>query len=208
MKENPVDSSNSGYPTTGIPHLAPPGAGLPWLELRFARLGFGWLSRGATKESSSALIGKEQSLLQNLAGRCYGESGMKRILIDRLRGMEDSSRYWSVYMTLDHLRIVNVAIAGTIDLLAKGKRPAGTASTAQVKPDPRSTANVIDEFDGSCRLLIATAARIDPLRTAARYAHPWFGELDAAQWYFLSAFHMRLHRRQVELILRGLPEEI
>jgi DinB superfamily len=193
-------------PTTRIPKLAPPGAGLPWFELQIARIGFRWLSRRATKKASSALIGKEGTILRGMASRCTEKSGMQRILIDRLRGMEDSSRYWSVFMTLDHLRIVNGAIAKTIDLLAKGERPARIASTAAVKPDPSANAKVIDEFDASCRLLLDTAAPIDNLRTATRYAHPWFGELDAAQWYYLAGFHMRLHQRQVELILRSLRE--
>jgi hypothetical protein len=193
-------------PTTGIPKLAPPGAGLPWLELQIARVSFRWLSQHATKESSSALIGKEGTILRGLASRCTEKTGTQRILIGRLRGMEDSSRYWSVFMTLDHLCIVNSAIAKTIDLLTKGERPARAASTAQVKPDPSANAKVIEEFDASCRLLVGTAAPKDNLKTATRYAHPWFGELDAAQWYFLAGFHMRLHQRQVELILRSLRE--
>ena len=193
-------------PTTGIPELAPPGAGLPWLELQVARIGFRWLSQRATKESSSALIDKEGTILRELVSRCTEKSGMQRILIDRLRGMEDSSRYWSVFMTLDHLRIVNSAIAKTIDLLAKGKRPTRAASTAQVKPDPSANGKVIDEFHSSCQQLVGTAAPRDNLKTATHYAHPWFGELDAAQWYYLAGFHMRLHRRQVELILRNLRE--
>ena len=175
-------------PTTGIPELAPPGAGLPWIELQIARIGFRWLSQRATKESSSAQFGKEATILRGLVSRCSERSGMQRILIDRLRGMEDSSRYWSVFMTLDHLRIVNGAIARAIDLLAKGECPARAASTAQVKPDPSANAKVIDAFDASCQLLLCTAAPVDNLRTATRYAHPWFGELDAAQWYYLAGF--------------------
>jgi hypothetical protein len=207
MRSNRMESKPAKTaPTTGIPKLAPPGAGLPWLELQIARIGFRWLSQRATKESSSALIGQEGTILSGLVSRCTEKSGMQRILIDRLRGMEDSSRYWSVFMTLDHLRIVNSAIAKTIELLAKGECPTRAASIAQVKPDPSATAKVIDEFDASCRLLLGIATPIDNLRTATRYAHPWFGELDAAQWYYLAGFHMRLHQRQVELILPSLRE--
>ncbi|MBX3389322.1 MAG: hypothetical protein KF691_07680 [Phycisphaeraceae bacterium] len=38
----------------------------------------------------------------------------ERVLIPRLRGLEDSSRYWSVWMMLDHLRIVNSQVAMVI----------------------------------------------------------------------------------------------
>ncbi|HCN29134.1 MAG TPA: hypothetical protein DIT64_10345 [Verrucomicrobiales bacterium] len=41
-------------------------------------------------------------------------------------------------------------------------------------------------------------------RTDARYAHPWFGPLDETAWHALAAFHLRLHRRQIERILEGL----
>jgi len=46
--------------------------------------------------------------------------GAKRLLIPRLRGMEDSSRNWSVWMTLDHLRIIHGSFIGVIGTLVKG----------------------------------------------------------------------------------------
>lgn len=33
--------------------------------------------------------------------------GKERVLIKRITGIEDSSRFWSVYMVLDHLLIVD-----------------------------------------------------------------------------------------------------
>ena len=46
-----------------------------------------------------------------------------------------------------------------------------------------------------------------PLREACgdtTYAHPWFGPLDARGWQALAAFHLDLHRVQIERILAGL----
>jgi hypothetical protein len=39
------------------------------------------------------------------------------VLIDRVVGLEDSSRYWTVFMVLDHLRIVDEGISQIIKTL-------------------------------------------------------------------------------------------
>jgi hypothetical protein len=126
------------------------------------------------------------------------------VLIERVRGLEDSSRYWSVWMTLDHLRIIHGDVAGTIEALAKGVVPPGKASTARVKPSPEVTAAVVGEYEKSCDHLLAVVARIPDLDTAARFEHPWFGPLNAAGWHALAGTHLAIHRVQIERILAGL----
>ena len=186
------------------PKLEAPGAGLPWLELKIARLGFRLLTNRMTRKKSSARLKKECDAILELARPCTAETGSQRILIHRLRGMEDSSRYWSVFMTLDHLRIVNLGIAETIRLLGQGKVPERRADTAAVKPSPDAARDVVDDFELSCKLIERCASRVPDLKTKARYDHPWFGPLDAAGWYFLAGFHLGLHRRQIEMIIDQL----
>jgi hypothetical protein len=183
------------------PKLAKPGAGLPWLELKIANFGFHLLNRRTTREKSSALLKKECAAILELARLCPADTGSKRVLIKRLPGMEDSSRYWSVFMTLDHLRIVNLGVADTIRLLGQGKVPERKADTAAVKPSPEATVRVVDDFELSNKLIEQCAAQLPDLKTEARYDHPWFGPLDAAGWYFLAGFHQGLHRKQIEKIL-------
>ncbi|MGV3753748.1 MAG: DinB family protein [Verrucomicrobiota bacterium] len=184
--------------------LEAPGAGLPKVELLAARVIFGWQRARATKESATALIRAESEAMLRLARGCSPEEGKQRVLINRLRGMEDSSRYWSIYMTLEHVRIVNMACLGAIRSLTRGQVPERVASTAAVKPSPEVGEGVLGEFEQACDLLIKTAGGAGDIRTQARYAHPWFGPLDAAGWYLMAGFHMRLHRRQMEEILRGV----
>jgi len=76
----------------------------------------------------------ERSKIKSLYSNLTEDNAKARILIKRLPGLEDSSRYWSVYMTLDHLRIVNLSIADVITKLANGAKPKVAASTAAVKP--------------------------------------------------------------------------
>lgn len=186
------------------PKLGAPGAGLPWLELKIANLGFHLLNRQMTRAKSSALLKKECAAILDLVRPCHAETGSKRVLIKRIPGMEDSSRYWSVFMTLDHLRIVSLGVADTIRLLGQGKVPERRADTAAVKPSPDAALDVVDDFELSCKLIERCAGRVTDLNTEARYDHPWFGALDAAGWYFLAGFHLGLHRKQIEKIISQL----
>jgi uncharacterized damage-inducible protein DinB len=125
----------------------------------------------------------------------------RSVLIRRPRGLEDSSRNWSVLMTLDHLRIVHHAFIGVIGTLAQEQVPEGEASTAAVKPDPAVTTDVIGEYEASCDTLLATLASVRNFKTQARFPHPWFGQMDAHGWHALAGGHMTIHRVQIERIL-------
>lgn len=188
------------------PRLAAPGAGLPKLELLFARLLFAWKRSRGGAAHHAAVFCRERDAVLALAHSCTPEQAAARVLIPRLRGLEDSSRHWSVWMTLDHLRITNTAFAGAVRALRQGVVPERKASTAAVKPSPAVNEGVVAAFEQSCAIFLK-ASRLkegESLHTAARYAHPWFGAMDAAGWQAMTGFHMGLHRRQIESILAGL----
>lgn len=155
--------------------------------------------------SAAKIAARFESERRAISRLCEGQDGEalgERVLIPRLRGLEDSSRYWSVWMTLDHLRIVNDAITGVVRELMAGRVPPGAASTAEVKPREGVGADVSAPYESSCDDLAALFAGGQSLRTTCRYAHPWFGPLDGAGWCELSAMHMKIHRTQIERILR------
>jgi len=186
------------------PNLEAPGAGLPGLELLAAKGLFHWQRSRASRAEATALFARERDAVLKLARGCGPERGRQRVLIKRLRGMEDSSRHWSVFMVLDHLRIVNFGCMEAIRSLSRGQVPTRTASTAAVKPSPEVDEGIIEKFEQGCSLFGKTVEGIADLKTSARYAHPWFGRLDAAGWHFVAGFHMQLHRRQIEAIIAGL----
>lgn len=188
------------------PQLAPPGAGLPPVELFIARLLFGLRSRTGTHAAFTQKFVQERQKIAALIQSCDPATGSQRALISRPPGLEDSSRYWSVWMTLDHLRIVHVAFARLIGALRKGQVPPGMASTAAVKPSPDADAAVVAPYEASCDALLAAGADADGLKTEARYAHPWFGPMTAWQWYALAGTHMGLHRVQIERILAQISK--
>ena len=178
---------------------------MPVMELFIARFLFAFRRRTGNRNSFDAHFRKERALIGALVGSCDAESGARRVLINRVPGLEDSSRYWSVWMTLDHLRIVHREFARVISDLTQGVMPEGKASTADVKPDPAATAAVVAAYEESCDTLLAQAAATPDLNTKLRFAHPWFGPLDAAGWHALAGGHMGIHRAQIERILEGLP---
>lgn len=184
------------------PHLAAPGAGLPAPELFIARMLFDFRHRFTSRAAADDKIIEEGTRIDELVARCGPQKASQRVLIKRIRGMEDSSRYWSVFMTLDHLRIVNTAVSSTISELLAGRVPAGTASTAAVKPSTGVDEHVVSAFRASCRNLLEAGKNARTLKTKVRFAHPWFGALDAAGWKFLGGFHLALHRGQIEVILK------
>lgn len=186
---------------TQQPVLAAPGAGLPAIELFIGRQLFFLKCRRGNRDKFSAAFAREREMIRQLVDSSPESRRGERVLIPRLRGLEDSSRHWSVWMTLDHLRITNLAFAGVIASLTRGRVPEGEASTADVKPDPAVTGAVEADYEKSCDDLIALVSRTKDLDTAVQYRHPWFGPLDASRWHALSAMHMGIHRAQIEAIL-------
>jgi hypothetical protein len=186
------------------PKLAPPGAGLPSVELLIGRLMFA-LNRWTTnRERSTRRFQHEREAIRALIRPCDAETGAQRVLIARPHGLEDSSRYWSVWMTLDHLRIVHHSFVRVIRALTEGIVPPGRANTADVKPSPNVTPVVAADYEQSCDEYLAVVREASDLNTLVRYAHPWFGPLNAAGWHALSGGHLRIHRVQIERILAGL----
>ena len=179
------------------PTLQPPGKGLPKFELYMARLLVGWKFRRMSRAEADSTLEFEKREILKLTKDVEQTIGCKKVLIDRLRGLEDSSRFWSIYMTVDHLRIVNQGTINLITCLVDGKTPARKISTADVKPSPSADIDSIQEFEKVCNNLQEVVRGIDNLKTSLTWAHPWFGEFTAEKWYFLTGFHMGLHKKQI-----------
>ncbi|MBX3384801.1 MAG: DinB family protein [Phycisphaeraceae bacterium] len=189
------------HPPLTHPRLAPPGAGIPAVERFIGGAIFALRRWRGTPESFCAQFRREQSAISRLC-RDHEQSSLgRRVLISRLRGLEDSSRFWSVFMTLDHLRIVNQEITRVIDSLTRGEPPIGRVSTAAVKPSEDTSPDVVPEYESSCENLLALVSARADLRTPLRHDHPWFGPLDAAGWLAMAAMHMGIHRVQIARIL-------
>lgn len=195
---------NTRMSTPVEPLLAPPGAGLPLVELWLARLLFTVRRLRGSRDLFVARFEQERAAIRALVASCAESKRGEQVLIERPRGLEDSSRNWSVWMTLDHLRITNTGVSRVITALTHGKVPPGKASTAAVKPTATVTAAVEEEFEHSCDGVLTAINEASDLKTRVRFAHPWFGALDAFGWAAMAGAHMGLHRGQMEKILAGV----
>jgi hypothetical protein len=183
------------------PALAPPGAGVPWPELMFGRLMFGclrlaWSRRAALHqflESGRRLAGRIRALDDSV--------GSRRVLVPRLTGLEDSSRFWSPFMIAQHLFVVNRDALAIIESLCDGRAPDGEVRIANLKPDPRATRNAVDDLEKS---IDSVAHRIPGMANwpgLTRHRHPWFGPLNAHGWLCMVAMHHGIHFRQLQCVL-------
>lgn len=187
------------------PVLAPPGAGLPALELLVGRMLFRSKCAFGSRQAFRAAFVRERKWIRVMVLSNSKQVASQRVLIPRVRGLEDSSRHWSVWMTLDHLRIVHDAMAAVIGALGRGEIPVGKASTAAVKPSLEVGESVVAAYEASCDALMAAVDRVVDLKKTPRYPHPWFGPLNAFEWVALSSGHLRIHRVQIERILARVP---
>ena len=183
------------------------GSGLPPFEQNFLNVGLKLGSAFMSDTRALQFFLKEATDILDLVDDVDYDFASQRVLIPRYRGMEDSSRKWSLFMVLDHLCRIDREILRTIDVLHDDIQPRGEFDTAWYKPDQDSGAETINEFRD---LLLEFREIIEvkfPLRRGTpRFAHPWFGTLDAHQWLCLAAYHHRLHRKQSRKIAAMLGQ--
>ena len=186
--------------------LEAPGAGLPARERFMMGKVVPVVLRFVSRERFSKLFASELGKINELVASLTEEEMGRRVLISRIRGIEDSSRYWSTSMTLHHLHIVNGSVMGVIQKLGRGELPEKTVRIEDVKPDPEIGLEVRNTFQRSAALLEESVVEVENLETELTHDHPWFGAFNAKRWHALSAIHMRIHRIQIEKIIAGLKE--
>jgi len=186
------------------PKLDKPGAGLPffeWFVAKYLLLPY----RFQTISDAKALVyfKRQQEQIVQIASELSPESLVERRLIPRQLGIEDSSRFWSVAMTLQHLNIVNDSMRQVITELSAGRSITRTASTADVKPRTDAGGEgAIDLFIKICDEFSQDAGAVNKnAYPNVTYTHPWFGKLNAHQWLVMASTHMQIHHGQIKEIV-------
>ena len=189
--------------------LPPPGAGLPALERAALDITFKTVAVFLPDKWSIKLFRREANELLRLAsGEDESYDVFHQLLIPRVIGIEDSSRYWSVMMVLEHLCLSNRDMLDTVKALAAGIVPRGEIDIALYKPSPDVGYDVLDRYrelsDEYCGAVQQLLQSRGSLPAAVRFKHPWFGLLTAHQWHCLTTVHQRIHRRQMQKIVAML----
>ena len=194
--------------TTVQPQLELPGAGLPAFELAWLRIMFRCACKVISLHTGLKWFQFEARKIVALAGRVSAAQAAVPVLIDRVVGIEDSSRYWSVFMVLDHLRIVDEGITQIIETLTDNRLFGQEVLIQDVKPSPQSGPDTIDRFLKAVGSYESTVIRLGQLGYHVRHPHPWFGPMTAHDWHCLAAIHHWVHRRQLERIVGKLGREV
>lgn len=118
--------------------LAPPGAGIPWFERNLIGAGIRLAGQFTAKDRLTALFRDEAMRAIDAASLLSEDNGRRRVLVPRFLGIEDSSRNWSVFMVLEHLVIVNSAIAAALPRLYAGHSVSTEVRIEDVKPVPEA----------------------------------------------------------------------
>ncbi|MBN8548523.1 MAG: DinB family protein [Deltaproteobacteria bacterium] len=195
-------------PENTSPQLDAPGAGLPTLELLASRAMFALYRRGKDRVAALNDFSRYAELLRVAARSVDTETGSRPVLIKRVFSIEDSSRFWSPYMVLHHLVIVDSSILKVIESLVAGIAVQREARIADVKPSSQSGPEMLEKFDTVCADYAARITKISDLNSTLTHRHPWFGPLNAHGWNCLAAVHHGVHLRQLNAILAAASPKL
>jgi len=188
-------------PVAAPVQLAPPGAGIPPLEVLLGKVMFAYLRAVRTPKWANKHFHTEAGAMLRMARSLTPDVANTAVLIPRIMGIEDSSRHWSVLMTLDHLVIVNSGVLEIIEALSSERLYSWRVSIADLKPRPEQSLETIGKFARTTQNYFNRVSQMKNLKSHARHAHPWFGPMDALGWHWLAALHNTIHRRQIERIM-------
>lgn len=192
------------------PKLDAPGAGIPLPARLFLRF---WLNPFVAGKEDPAVSRKRFDRLHEKLREIYlsipEARRTERVLVRPIRGLEDSSRFWSAAMVLEHMEIVGRGIGEVIVSLSNEIVPDLKPDTAAVKPlGSRSGEEALLAFEKFQKnLMPSVESRVKNLDAKARLPHPWFGPFTARKWYWLLGIHAGIHLDQMKQIRDGLSKK-
>ena len=200
MKDSTKDSQEL------VKDLGKAGGGLSSGRAFFLKyLGFPLLNSIISWDRALDIFEKEGEKVLSLARFMEKDKLFERVLVPKLFGLEDNSRYYSVAMVLEHLVVVGTALQNRIPSLSQGKSLDKEIKIEDYKPYMEIDNTIINPYEiflHSFRKEVEE--KVDNIFLENRHEHPWFGELKAKDWSVMGAIHQIVHRRQIEAIIRGL----
>jgi hypothetical protein len=168
-------------------------------------VGFPFLNSIVSWERALNIFEKEGEKVLSLARSMEKDKLFERVLVPKLFGLEDNSRYYSVAMVVEHLLVVGTALQNRIPMLSQGKSIAQEIKIEDYKPYTEIDDSIIEQYEIFLHgFRKEVEGNIDNIYLENRHEHPWFGELKAKDWSVMGAIHQIVHRRQIEAIIRGL----
>ena len=189
------------------PPLQAPGAGLPLVQALVMKYYYGPFvsKREPWDVLEKKFIAVYSKVIREIDGLNDAELNQV-VLIKPLPGIEDSSRNWSIAMTLEHLLIVGEGIKKLIIELSHGRSVPITVDIAKFKPlkkmnSQEAVAAMLQFRDNSLQELQINMGEPNSPTT---HVHPWFGPFRCLQWFWLLVGHGYIHTAQIREIKKGL----
>ncbi|MCC2679856.1 MAG: hypothetical protein K0R29_2432 [Pseudobdellovibrio sp.] len=190
-----------------VPQLQAPGAGLPWYHNLMLKYYVGPFVAGRSdwnvnEQTFHKVNGRILKEIESLTEKQLST----KILVPPQLGLEDSSRYWSVAMVLEHLVIVTEQVYKGVIELSNGRVPPVKVDIAKVKPlGSMPPLEAVEEF----KLLVSEdfkkfLLQVGDKNSKLTLLHPWFGPFKARQWFWLLGMHHGLHLKQIREIKKRL----
>ncbi|MGD1972470.1 MAG: hypothetical protein PVH37_23850 [Desulfobacterales bacterium] len=163
---------------------------------------FSMTSRNRALNQTKRLLNDYTELADGLSR----EVGVRSVRVPPMRGVDEDMRDWSFYMILEHNTIVNRSISATIQQLVHGEALSGAAAIDpknDVMPSQSAAEEQLQEFKNSVNEHVGIMANLGKLRGTNTAAHPIFGDFDAHKWNCMFSFHLSLHYKQAEYVVRA-----
>ena len=186
--------------------LDKPGEGLPFFESFIGRhFTFPKLIRSLTWQSAVDLFERQGEKIVTIAESLSEDQLTKQVLIKRIRGIEDSSRFWSVGMVMEHLIMVGSDMLKLIQMLNDGEIPQVKVDVADYKPKEIHDTSIIPKFKEMQKHYVDTLRNEEGnQKLELTHTHPWFGPVNSFEWNCLAAIHQVVHKNQAIKIVVGL----
>jgi hypothetical protein len=158
-----------------------------------------------SRDRASRQIRKSLDKYLALTRMINAETGALRILVPPMMGIDEDMRNWSLLMVLQHNAIVNRSIASIVESLVRGEEPKGAGAIdmkKDVMPSPDCGEEQIQAFSSSVEEHLRAVSGFRRLRNSLRKRHSMFGEFDAHCWHCMFSFHLLVHHRQAEYVVR------
>jgi len=199
MKHNNIDSQEI------IHELGKSGAGISPTKVILAKyIMFPLLNRTISWYGAWNVFESEGQKIIDMSYKLDSEQLFQRVLVPKLFGLEDNSRYYSVAMVLEHLLSVGRALETRVPILSRGIELKGDIKIEDVKPYNAIDDDIVEQFEEFISHFREQIEDCDDIHIDNASPHPWFGAFNPKQWSILGMVHQVIHRRQIEAIIKAL----
>lgn len=129
----------------------------------------------------------------------------RKVLVPKMRGVEDSSRHWCANEVLEHLMITGLGVRGLVVELASGRTSDYEVKIENFKPRGKyAGGDASADFKRFTDETLELLGALDIRDAGPVHRHPWLGDSNALRWTWLLAGHTGIHLNQLIAIKKGL----